>query len=119
MPIFNQNKAGIARAKAEMEQAAREYEAVRQSIVLQVRQAYTQYLLASQELELWDKHIVPSLEEAIERTEKSFAAGEVSHLPVLEAEGKLIEARIQQTQWIAQLNRTAAELNYSVGKKVI
>jgi cobalt-zinc-cadmium efflux system outer membrane protein len=119
VPIFNQNKSGIVRAKAEMEQAVREYEAVRQDIVLQVRQAYTQYILAHEELELWNNHIVPSLEEAFTRTQESLVAGEVSPLSVLEAEGKLVEARIQQTQWIAQLNRTAAELNYSVGKKVI
>jgi cobalt-zinc-cadmium efflux system outer membrane protein len=52
IPILNQNDGGIARAEAELEQAARRYEAVRQSIILQVRQAHTRYASAHEEFEL-------------------------------------------------------------------
>jgi cobalt-zinc-cadmium efflux system outer membrane protein len=119
IPILNQNDGQIARAKAELEQAARQYEAVRQDIILQVRQAYTRYVSAQEQVELWSNHIIPSLEEAVKRAQKSFAAGEVSYLSVLEAKGKLVEARMQQTQLIAHLHRSAAELNYRVGKKIV
>jgi len=119
VPIFNQNDGQIARAKAEMEQAARQYEAVRQDIVFQVRQAYTQYVSAHEEFDLWNNRIVPSLEEALEQTQKSLAVGEVSYLSILEAREKLVEARTRWTELAAQLHRTAAELNYRVGKKML
>ena len=119
IPILNQNNGQIARAKAEMKQAARQYEAVRQDIILQVRQAHTQYVSAHEEFELWNNHIIPSLEEALEQTQKSLAAGEVSYLSILEARGKLIEARMRWTELAANLHRTAAELNYCVGKRMI
>jgi len=78
VPIVNQNNGRIARAKAEIEQAARQYEAVRQSIVLQVREAYTQYIAAHREDDLWRSSVVPSLENAADLAQRSFDAGDTS-----------------------------------------
>jgi len=119
IPIFNQNSGKIARAKAELEQAARQYEAVRQNIILQVKQAYTRYVSAHEEFELWDSEIIPSLEQTAELTRKSFEVGQVSYLLVLEAKQKLVEARMRRTELAAHLYRSAAELNYCVGKKMV
>ena len=119
VPIFNQNKGKIARAKAEMEQAARQYEAVRQKIILQVREAHTQYVSAHEEFELWRSDIIPSLEKAVGQAQKSFASGEASYLLVLETMRKLLEVRMRQTELTAHLHRSAAQLNYCIGKKMI
>ena len=119
IPIFNQNDGQIARAEAELEQAARQYEAVRQDIMLQVRQAQTRYVSAHEEFELWDSGIVPALEIAIERARKSLGAGEGSYSSVLEAQLKLVEARMRRTELAANLRRTAAKLNYCIGRKMI
>lgn len=119
IPIFDQNKGKIARAEAELEQAARRYEEIRQNIILQVRQAHTRYATAHEEFELWDSAIIPALETAVEQARKSLAAGEVSYPFVLEAERQLVEARIRHTELTADLRRSAAELNYCIGKKMI
>lgn len=119
IPIFNQNDGKIARAKAELEQAARQYEAVRQKIILQVQQAHTQYISAHDEFELWEGDIIPSLEKIADQARKSFAAGEVSYLVVLQAKRELVEARMHRTELAAQLHRSAAELNYCIGRKMI
>jgi len=118
IPVFNQNDGGIARAKAELEQATRQYETVRQDIVLHVRQAYARYVSAHKQYEFWTNHIVPSLEKALKQAEESLAAGEMPYLSTLEAKGKLVEARMRWTELAAGLHRAAAELNYSVGKKI-
>jgi len=119
IPIFNQNNGRIARAKAEMEQAARQYEAVRQNIVLQVREAYARYSAAHREYDLWRGSVVPSLENAADLAQRSFDTGDVSYLLVLEARRKVLEARMRRAELSAQLRRSTAELNYSVGMKVI
>ena len=119
IPIFNQNDGQIARAEAELQQAARQYEAVRQDIILQVRQAQTRYVSAHDEFELWDIGIVPALETAVERARKSLVAGEGSYPSVLEAQRKLVEARMRRTELAANLRRTAAKLNYCIGRKMI
>lgn len=119
IPIFDKNKGKIARAEAELEQAARQYEAVRQNIILQVRQAHTGYISAHEEFARWDGEIIPSLKKRVERVRKSFEVGQVSYLGVLQAERELVEARIRRTELAANLHRSAAELNYCVGKKMI
>lgn len=118
VPVFNQNKGGVARAQAEMEQATRQYEAVRQNIISQVREAYIQYAGANEEFELWNGQVIPSLQGMLEQTQKSLAAGEVSYSSVLAARETLVEARMHKAELAAQQHRTAAELNYSVGKRV-
>ena len=119
IPILNQNDGKIARAKAELEQSARQYEAVRQDIILQVNEAYTRHVAAHEEHELWHSDIIPSLEKAVGQAQKSFAAGEVSYLLILETERELIAARMRQAELAAEMQRTATQLNYSVGMKVI
>ncbi len=119
VPVLSQNNGQIARARAEMEQAARQYEAVRQSILLQVREAYTQYVAAHEEHALWHGNIVPSLETAAQQAQCSFETGDVSYLLVLEAKQRLSEARMRRAELAAQLHRSAAQLNYSVGMKVV
>ncbi|MFZ2145817.1 MAG: TolC family protein [Sedimentisphaerales bacterium] len=119
IPFFNQNDGKIALAEAELEQAARQYEAVRQDIILRVRQAHTRYVSAHEEFELWSNNIIPSLEQTVERTRKSFEAGEVSGLLVLEARQTLVEARMRKAELAANLHRSAAQLNYCIGKKMI
>lgn len=119
VPVFNQNNGRIARAKAEMEQAARQYESARQSILLQVREAYTQYVAAHEEHDLWYGKIVPSLEQAAQQAQRSFETGDVSYLLVLEAKRKLLEARMRRAELAAQLHRSAAQVNYAVGTKMI
>ena len=119
IPIFNRNEGEIARAKAELEHSARQYEAVRQGIILQVQESHTRYVAAHEEYELWDSSVVPSLQVAVGKAQELFAAGEASYLLVLQAEQELIQARMRQAELAADLNRTAAQLNYSVGKKFI
>ncbi len=119
IPLFNQNDAKIAHAKAELEQAAKRYEVVHQNIILEVKQAYTQYVSAYEQFDLWNNDIVPSLEQVLEQTTKSFEIGEVPYLTVLEANRKLIEAKVQLAQLTANVHSIAAELNYNIGKKMI
>jgi outer membrane protein TolC len=58
VPILGQKSGKIVLAKAELEQAARQYEAVRQKIGFQVREAYTQCVWTGEEFVLWRNDIV-------------------------------------------------------------
>jgi len=119
IPIFNQNDGRIARAEAELEQAARRYEAIRQDIILQVRQAHTRYISAHEQFELWSSDIIPSLQTKVEQTQKSYQAGEVSYILVLEAKRELVEANMHLTELATELLGDAAQLDYCIGKRMI
>ena len=109
----------LEQAKAELEQAALRYEATRQNIMLQVQRAYTQYISAHEQFDLWSSNIIPTLEQAVEQARGSYEAGEVSLILVLYAQKELLKARLRLTELVARLNSSKAELNFYIGKKMI
>jgi cobalt-zinc-cadmium efflux system outer membrane protein len=118
IPIFNQNDPAIERARAQLEQSACQYEAVRQKIILEVRQAYTGYVSIEEQINYWNNDVIPSLKKAAHQMQKSYEAGDVSYISVLKAQQKLNNAQIHLSDLSAGLQHSKAELNYCVGTKV-
>lgn len=118
LPIFNRNQGGISRAEAEIQRAARQYVAVRHRIALEVQEAHTQLLEAQRALDSSRNRILPSIEEDIRISEKAYAAGEVAYLFVLETSRRLYEARLQEVEASAALQRATAQLERAVGRKI-
>ncbi len=118
IPIFNQNQGGIAQAKAKFEKAARQYITVRDRIVLEVREAHTRLTQAQESHEQWQKNILPPLEDSARLAEKSYAAGNVARLFVLEMDRKLSDARLKAATAAADVRRARAELERSVGQRL-
>lgn len=118
LPIFNRNKGGITRAEADIERAARQYIVARHRITLEVREAYTQLLEARQSLDSWRNHILPRIEEDIRISQKAYAAGEVAYLFVLETSRRLTDARLQEADTSAALQRATAQLERAVGRRL-
>lgn len=115
IPLFNWNNDKTARAHAQIEQAARQYLAVKQRIALEVKQAHTDYVAAQQALALCRSQWVPVAVEAAHRAQKTYAAGEVSYLFVLEVNRQLHEARLREAEAVADLQRASARLKHSIG----
>ena len=118
VPIFNQNQGGIAQAKAKFEKAARQYITVRDRIVLEVREAHTRLAQAQESHDQWQTHILPPLEESAWLAEKSYAAGNVTYLFVLENNRKVSDARLKAAIAAADVRRARAELERSVGQRL-
>jgi cobalt-zinc-cadmium efflux system outer membrane protein len=116
IPIFNRNQGGRARADAEIKRAALQYVAVRHQIVQEVQTALTQFLQARSAFDAWSNRILPSLEEAVQRSEKAYAAGEVSYIFVLENARQLVDARLRKAEASADVRRGLAQLEHSTGK---
>jgi cobalt-zinc-cadmium efflux system outer membrane protein len=115
IPLLNWNNGKVARAEAQMEQAACQYIAIKQRIALEVKEAHTNYLAARQALALCRGYWVPAASEAASRAQKTYAAGEVSYLFVLEINRQLLEARLREAEAVANLHRASARLQHSVG----
>ena len=116
LPFLNRNEGGRARAQAELDRAARDYAAVRHRIVSEVREARARFLWARDALDSWRESIVPSMEEAFRQTEMAYTAGEVSYLAVLEANRRLVTARLQEVVVARDFRSARAELDRSVGR---
>jgi cobalt-zinc-cadmium efflux system outer membrane protein len=119
VPIFNWNQGKIARAKAEIEQASHNYVAIRQRVALSVSEAYARYELAQKSYQLWNSSVVPSLEQAVTLSANTYGTGDVSYLPVLEANRQLLDAKLRQAEATAELRRATSQMNFALGKRII
>ncbi|MBS1979013.1 MAG: TolC family protein [Bacteroidetes bacterium] len=119
IPIFSWNQGRISRAKAEIEQASHNYIALRQRVALTVSEAYARYELAVNSYQLWNKTVIPGLEQAASLSINSYGTGDISYLPVLEANRQLLDAKLKQAEASAELRRSVSQMNYSLGKRIL
>jgi outer membrane protein, heavy metal efflux system len=114
----DRNLGNRLRAEAELAQATKRYVAVRQQVAAEVTDARIRYEEARAALDQWRSGILPSLEEAVQRTQRAFAAGDISRLFLLENTVKLVDARNKyiEIQW--SLRRARAELERAVGRRI-
>src|SRR5262249_42759 len=118
VPIFNQNQGNIAKAEAELEKAIRFQTTLGNQINMEVRQAFTRYEKAKQELQLVESKILPEVDAAIARAAKAYREGNASLLLVLETNRQMLDSRLSQAQLRADVERSWAELERNVGRHI-
>ncbi len=118
LPLFNWNQGNITRARAELEKAERQRQTVRNQIILDVHQAHQRYVQALAELEILNSKVRPEVESAIRRTELAYREGNTPYVVVLETTRQLLDSRLRQQQLQAELRRSWAELERSVGRRL-
>lgn len=119
LPIFNRNQGAISRAEAEIERAAKQLIATRHRVSTEVQQAYNQLEQAGESLRQWRSNVLPQLEREIRLAEKSYSAGDVSYLFVLQTTQRLTDAHLREVDMQAALARAKAQLERSVGRRLL
>lgn len=118
IPIFNRNQGQIARAEAEVEQAAWRYAAQRDRVEQEVREAFRRFQQASQSLDTLQNSLRPTVDRSIEQAERAYRNGDISLLNVLEATRQKYDVALRELDAEATLHRAWAELERTVGKKL-
>ena len=118
VPIFHQNQAARARAEADAERLRRQYVKRRDLAALEVNQAYTQFLQATNDLEIWRDRVLPQARQAVASARKALDEDSVALLLVLETTRQLLTAQQREREAGAQLRRAIAELERSVGRNL-
>lgn len=119
IPLFHQNQGAIARAEADAERLRRQYVNRRDLAALEVNQAYIQILQAKQDLSIWRDQILPQASEAVTSSRRALEESAVSLLLVLETTRQFLNAQQRERDADAQLRRAIAELERSVGRRLI
>lgn len=117
LPIFNWNNGKVSRSKALLEQAAKQYVAVKQGIALKVREAYTNYLSAQSALKILRTDLLPLARTAVSNAEKRYTIGEISYQEFLGFKRYLLDSRLREAESLAELSRASAQLRHSLGFK--
>lgn len=118
IPVFGTARGGVARADAEVEQASREYLAMRQRVDLEVSEAFVALSQAQRSLEDYSSRVLPPLEEAALAARRSYEAGEVSYLFIVDVNRQLVDTRLRVVDLEADARRTRAELDRTVGTRI-
>lgn len=95
LPIFDQNQARVAAAKAELRKAVAEHAAQQQQAIREVRQAFTSYSQASRLVAFYREQVIPLHESNLKLAEAGFTAGEQDLTALLDVQRELIDARLK------------------------
>ena len=118
IPAFDRNQGKISRAKAEVEQAALRYAALREQVGFEVGQAAERLRQAQDTLGRIRDALLPGIREAVGLAEKAYAAGDISYLDSRRAKRPLRDLEIREAEAISAVRRARAELSWAVGRRL-
>jgi cobalt-zinc-cadmium efflux system outer membrane protein len=118
LPIFRSNAGPVSRADAEVEQAARQYIALRQRVDFEVSEARESLVRALDSLASWRDRVLPALRDVTADTRRAYEAGNVPYLTVLEFTRQSVDAALREIDLQAAARKAAADLDRSVGVRV-
>jgi cobalt-zinc-cadmium efflux system outer membrane protein len=118
LPIFHRNQGMVSRAQAELDQALRQHETIRQRIILEVREAHERYTQAAAELAIVNSKVLPEVEAGVTRGENAYREGNLGYVVVLETTRQFLESLLRREQLLGELRRAWAELERGVGRRI-
>ena len=118
LPIFNRNQGLIARADAEVVQAAWRYAALRDRVEQEVRESIARWDQARLAVQQLRSQVRPALEQSIQQSETIFKNGDASYLNVLESTRLRYDVILREIDAEAAMARSFAELERAIGKKL-
>jgi outer membrane protein TolC len=118
LPIFfwQPKKGGIAEAEANIESLKREADHLKNTISLEVEEAFTNYLSTSNQIKLFEDEILGQAEEVYSMFLFSFQEGEIGGIELIEARRTLIDAKKSYADAVYNYHVAIAALEKSVGQ---
>ncbi|MBM3110016.1 TolC family protein [Pseudomonas sp. P66] len=95
LPLFDRNQGNILSAARRADQARDQRNAVELRLRSETQTALNQWTTAMQEVESYDKSILPSAQQAVDTATRGFEMGKFGFIEVLDAQRTLITARSQ------------------------
>lgn len=116
LPIFDQNRAQIAKAEYRYAQALRRLEGISAQVTQQVRGAYERYAMAQDTARLYRSDLLPLRETSLALARESFAAGKTGFLSVLEAQDRLLTTRLAYVDRLEAVALSIPDLEAACGR---
>ncbi|WP_342624399.1 TolC family protein [Pseudomonas alkylphenolica] len=115
IPLFDRNQGNILAAARRADQARDQRNGAELRLRSEVIQALTQWSTAAQEVQDFDRSILPSAQQAVDAATRGFERGKFAFLDVLDAQRTLVAARLQYLQAQAQRSEARVRLERIFG----
>jgi outer membrane protein, heavy metal efflux system len=119
IPLIDRNQAGIGHAQVEVRRAENELARLELQVRHEVAEAVSRYRRAQSLLTVFqDDGMLERAETSLRVAEKSYRAGAISLLELLEAQRTYLETRAQYLRAQYDHRQSAVDLAYAVGRKL-
>lgn len=115
LPLFDRNQGNILSASRRADQARDQRNAVELRLRTETQTAVNQWATAMQEVESYDKTILPSAQKAVDTATRGFEMGKFGFIEVLDAQRTLIVARSQYLDSLAAATNARAQVERVYG----
>ena len=115
LPLFDRNQGNVLAAARRADQARDLRNAVELRLRSETRSAVSQWRTALQDVEDYDRTILPSAQQAVDTATRGFEMGKFAFLDVLDAQRTLIEARALYLEALAQATDARAQVERIYG----
>lgn len=110
IPVFNMNRAGIERAKHDLNAAQSDHQSARLALESTLIEIYGNFSGAYSETTALKNTVLPGAEEAFRFAREGYEAGKFGYLEVLDAQRTLFAARKQFNQSVLDYQRQRAAI---------
>lgn len=115
IPLFDRNQGNVLAAARRADQARDQRNGAELRLRSEVIQALAQWSTAAQEVQDFDRSILPSAQQAVDAATRGFERGKFAFLDVLDAQRTLVAARLQYLQAQAQRSEARVRLERIFG----
>ncbi|MBF8757712.1 TolC family protein [Pseudomonas guariconensis] len=116
LPLFDRNQGNVLAAARRADQARDLRNAVQLRLHSDTRSAVSQWASAMQEVQAYDRTILPSAQQAVDTATRGFEMGKFAFLDVLDAQRTLIEARGLYLEALASATDARAQVERLYGE---
>jgi cobalt-zinc-cadmium efflux system outer membrane protein len=111
LPLFNRNQGAICEAEADVAAADNDIDRVRLKLQHRLAITYGAWLDAHRQVEYFDKHILPNLEQSSKLVERAFQQKQLDFLTVVRTQRELIRTRLDHLDAQEQVHAALAALD--------
>jgi cobalt-zinc-cadmium efflux system outer membrane protein len=115
LPLFDRNQGNVLAAARRADQARDLRNAVELRLRSETRSAVSQWRTALQDVQAYDRTILPSAQQAVDTATRGFEMGKFAFLDVLDAQRTLIEARALYLDALASATDARAQVERIYG----
>ena len=119
LPIYNRNQGAIRRAELNVTQSRMELSNVERIAVRDVQQAEQEYTFTRNQVEQFEKEVLPPAEETYATVLRQYNAGEASAIDVLAARKDLNDTIRLYRDALVRHRRSMLDLNTALGQRVL